>query len=128
MVVEDEVDGSSKPTSFGVNVEYNAYTLIEEVMKKSLTIAPTHCEVFVTELDDRAAMLRVLQALSSLVTLLTEKEKYGGTPTLSKLDANHDSSIPIIFYVEYACTFATPQKTSRTVVKVDEKNVAFVRF
>ncbi|KAK7405746.1 hypothetical protein VNO78_07355 [Psophocarpus tetragonolobus] len=59
-----------------------------ELMKKSLTISPTHCEIFVTELAGRASILRVLQALSSLVTLLTEKEKD----------------------------------------RVDEKNVAFVKF
>ncbi|KAK7405748.1 hypothetical protein VNO78_07357 [Psophocarpus tetragonolobus] len=59
-----------------------------ELMKKSLTISPTHCEIFVTELAGKASILRVLQALSSLVTLLTEKEKD----------------------------------------RVDEKNVAFVKF
>ncbi|KAK7405756.1 hypothetical protein VNO78_07365 [Psophocarpus tetragonolobus] len=47
----------------------------KELMKKSLTISPTHCEIFVTELAGRASILRVLQALSSLVTLLSEKEK-----------------------------------------------------
>ncbi|KAK7385406.1 hypothetical protein VNO78_31123 [Psophocarpus tetragonolobus] len=256
-----KVDASSKPTSSGVNVECelhgvlgnlpkeelrllcsllaqeglsdNAYTLVAEVMKKLVTIAPTHCELFVTELaeavqkltssamnelrifseamkallsttsTDGAAILRVLQALSSLVTLLTEKEKHRGTPALSEVweinsaleplwhelscciskiesysestsefltssstlvskpsgvmpplpagsqnilpyiesffvvceklhpaqpDANHDSSIPVISDVEYACTSATPQKASGTAVKVDEKNVAFVRF
>ncbi|KAK7407179.1 hypothetical protein VNO78_08877 [Psophocarpus tetragonolobus] len=76
----------------------------------------------------RAAILRALQALNSLVTLLIEKEKDRGTPTLFELDANHDSTIPVIFYVEYACISVTPQKASGTTVKVDEKNVAFVKF
>ncbi|KAK7393557.1 hypothetical protein VNO78_22115 [Psophocarpus tetragonolobus] len=80
MIVEDEI----------------MHILVAEVMKKSLTIAPTHCEVFVTELVGR--------------------------------DANHDSNIPAIFYVEYACTSATPQKASGTAMKIDEKNMAFVKF
>lgn len=83
----------------------NAYTLVAEVMKKLVAIAPTHCHLFITELanavqtltksamvelrmfgeavkallsttsSDGAAILRVLQALSSLVTSLVEKEK-----------------------------------------------------
>ncbi|XP_027330727.1 E3 ubiquitin-protein ligase UPL2-like [Abrus precatorius] len=134
-----KVGDSSKPTSSGINVECesqrvlsnlpkaelrllcsllakeglsdNAYTLVAEVMKKLVAIAPTHCELFVTELaeavqrltssamkelrvfseamkallsttsTDGAAILRVLQALSSLVTLLTERENDQGTPT-----------------------------------------------
>ncbi|KAJ7958898.1 E3 ubiquitin-protein ligase UPL1-like [Quillaja saponaria] len=82
----------------------NAYVLAAEVMKKLVAIAPTHCSLFVTELaeavqkltlsamnelrvfgeavkallsttsSDGAAILRVLQALSSLVTSVTEKE------------------------------------------------------
>ncbi|KAL1349596.1 hypothetical protein HN51_026113 [Arachis hypogaea] len=82
----------------------NAYTVVADVMKKLVAIAPTHCQLFVTQLSeavqkltssamdelrlfsealkallstsssDGAAILRVLQALSSLVTLLTEKE------------------------------------------------------
>ncbi|KAK7405735.1 hypothetical protein VNO78_07344 [Psophocarpus tetragonolobus] len=48
--------------------------------------------------------------------------------TIDELDANHDSSIPVIFYVEYACTYVTPQKASGTIVKVNEQNVAFVKF
>jgi E3 ubiquitin-protein ligase HUWE1 len=78
----------------------NAYTLVAEVVKKLVAIAPTHCQLFVTELaeavhnltssamaelrvfseamkallsttsTDGAAILRVLQALSSLVTSL----------------------------------------------------------
>nr|KYP72309.1 E3 ubiquitin-protein ligase UPL1 [Cajanus cajan] len=136
--VSTKADDSSKPTSSGINVECeshgvlsdlpkaelrlmcsllaqeglsdNAYTLVAEVMKKLVAIAPTHCELFVTELaeavqkltssamdelrvfseamkallstssSDGAAILRVLQALSSLVTLLTEKDNDRDTP------------------------------------------------
>ncbi|KAJ4837727.1 hypothetical protein Tsubulata_038110 [Turnera subulata] len=83
----------------------NAYNLVAEVMKKLVAIAPTHCHLFVTELaiavqnltksamdelhlfgeavkallstasSDGAAILRVLQALSSLVASLVENEK-----------------------------------------------------
>ncbi|KAJ1421329.1 HECT, E3 ligase catalytic domain [Sesbania bispinosa] len=42
--------------------------------------------------------------------------------------ASHDSSIPVISDVEYASTSATQQKVSGPAVKVDEKNVAFVRW
>ncbi|KAK7301089.1 hypothetical protein RJT34_11949 [Clitoria ternatea] len=88
----------------------NAYTLAAEVMRKLVAIAPTHCELFVSQLaeavqkltssamnelrvfgeamkallsttsTDGAAILRVLQALSSLVALLTQKEDEIGTP------------------------------------------------
>lgn len=83
----------------------NAYALVAEVMKKLVAIAPTHCNLFITELaeavqkltksamdelhlfgeavkallsttsSDGAAILRVLQALSSLVSSLIEKDK-----------------------------------------------------
>ncbi|MBA0659721.1 hypothetical protein Goklo_011828 [Gossypium klotzschianum] len=83
----------------------NAYSLVAEVMKKLVAIAPSHCHLFISELanavqnlirsamdelklfgeavksllsttsSDGAAILRVLQALSSLVTSITEKEK-----------------------------------------------------
>ncbi|XP_059637615.1 E3 ubiquitin-protein ligase UPL2-like [Cornus florida] len=83
----------------------NAYALVAEVLKKLVAIAPTHCHLFITELadsvnnltksamnelhifgevekalltttsSDGAAILRVLQALSSLVASLNEKEK-----------------------------------------------------
>ncbi|KAM1225513.1 hypothetical protein ACFX13_044968 [Malus domestica] len=83
----------------------NAYTLVAEVMKKLVAIVPTHSNLFITELAEAvrnltraamnelhtfgetvtallstmssvgAAILRVLQALSSLVTSLMEKEK-----------------------------------------------------
>ncbi|XP_022728281.1 E3 ubiquitin-protein ligase UPL2-like [Durio zibethinus] len=83
----------------------NAYNLVAEVMKKLVAISPSHCHLFISELacavqsliksamnelkmvgeavkallsttsSDGAAILRVLQALSSLVTSTTEKEK-----------------------------------------------------
>ncbi|KAJ4962286.1 hypothetical protein NE237_022225 [Protea cynaroides] len=84
----------------------NAYVLVAEVLRKVVAIAPTHCHLFITELADsvqqlsRSAMdelhvfgeaekallsttstsgtaiLRVLQALSSLVSSLRDKEKH----------------------------------------------------
>ena len=98
-----------------VSLSDNAYTLVAEVMKKLVAIAPSHCELFVTELaeavqkltssamnelrvfgeamksllsttsTDGASILRVLQALSSLVTLLTRKENDKGIPALSEV-------------------------------------------
>ncbi|XP_023746600.1 E3 ubiquitin-protein ligase UPL2 [Lactuca sativa] len=83
----------------------NAYALVAEVLKKLVTIAPHHCHLFITELagamknlttsamdelrrfgeiekalitttaSDGAAILRVIQALSSLVTSLNNQEK-----------------------------------------------------
>ncbi|KAH9603413.1 hypothetical protein KSS87_004335 [Heliosperma pusillum] len=85
----------------------NAYTLVSEVLKKMVTIAPSHCQLFIVELvksvhilsksamselrsfgdsegallhsssADGAAILRVLLALSSLVSSLNEEEYYG---------------------------------------------------
>ncbi|KAE8709850.1 E3 ubiquitin-protein ligase UPL2 [Hibiscus syriacus] len=82
----------------------NAYSLVAEVMKKLVAIAPSHCHLFISELadavqkliksamdelkmfseavkallstssSDGAAILRVLQSLSSLVTSITAKE------------------------------------------------------
>ncbi|CAL0305611.1 unnamed protein product [Lupinus luteus] len=135
-----KVDDSSKPTSSGnreseteqvlsnlpqaelrllcsllalEGLSDNAYVIVAEVMKKLVAIAPTHCQLFVTELaaavqkltssakdelrvfsetiesllsttsSDGAAILRVLQALSSLLTSLTEKESDGITLNLS---------------------------------------------
>lgn len=90
---------------FSLSLSDNAYTLVAEVMNKLVVIAPTHCQLFITELadavqkltksgmdelhtfgeaikallstssSDGAAILRVLQALSSLVASLLEKEK-----------------------------------------------------
>ena len=83
----------------------NTYALVAEVMKKLVAISPIHCRLFITELSesvqkltrsamdelrmfgeavkallsttssDGAAILRVLQALSSLVASLIEKGK-----------------------------------------------------
>ncbi|CAL5383970.1 unnamed protein product [Camellia sinensis] len=83
----------------------NAYTMAAEVLKKLVAIAPTHCRLLITELADSmqnltksamdelrifgeaekellttissggAAILRVLQALSSLVASISEKDK-----------------------------------------------------
>ncbi|CAA0843325.1 E3 ubiquitin-protein ligase UPL1 [Striga hermonthica] len=82
----------------------NAYTLVAEVLRKLVTIAPIHCNHFVTELAGSvrsltksaieelqvfgdiekallfttthgAPVLRVLQALSSLVVVLLSKDK-----------------------------------------------------
>lgn len=83
----------------------NAYGLVAEVVKKLVVAAPTHCHLFITELanavqsltksamnelhafgeavkkllsitsSEGAAILRVLQALSSLVATLRDKEK-----------------------------------------------------
>ncbi|KAK7405761.1 hypothetical protein VNO78_07370 [Psophocarpus tetragonolobus] len=83
MVIEDEIMhilvAEVMKKSLTISPTHCEVFVIElvgrEVMKKSLTISPTHCEVFVTELAGKASILRVLQALSSLVTLLTEKEK-----------------------------------------------------
>lgn len=132
-VTSSKVDESSKPSAFGSHRECdahsvllnlpqselrllcsllareglsdNAYSLVAEVLKKLVAIAPTHCHLFITELafsvqnltksamdelhtfgetekallssssSDGAAILRVLLALSSLVASLNEKEK-----------------------------------------------------
>ncbi|XP_043711874.1 E3 ubiquitin-protein ligase UPL2-like [Telopea speciosissima] len=89
----------------------NAYVLVAEVLRKLVAIAPTHCHLFITELADSVqqlsrfamdelrvfgeaentllsttstsgtAILRVLQALSSLISSLHEKEKDQQTPS-----------------------------------------------
>ncbi|XP_051123521.1 E3 ubiquitin-protein ligase UPL2-like isoform X2 [Andrographis paniculata] len=82
----------------------NAYTLAAEVLRKLVTIAPNHCHLFITELSGSvrkltmsaaeelsvfgdmekavlstathgAQVLRVLQALSSLVFIILDKDK-----------------------------------------------------
>lgn len=88
----------------------NAYALVAEVMRKLVAITPTHCNLFITELaeavqnltrsamdelhmfgeavkallstasSDGAAILRVLLALSSLVSSLMEQEKDSQIP------------------------------------------------
>ncbi|XP_061371769.1 E3 ubiquitin-protein ligase UPL1-like [Gastrolobium bilobum] len=131
----------------------NAYGLVAEVMKKLVAIAPIHCQLFVTHLaasvqnltssamdelrifseatksllsttsSDGAAILRVLQALSSLVTLLAEKECDGITPALSEVWEINSALEPlwhelscciskIESYSESASDFFTPSRTS----------------
>lgn len=90
---------------FSCRLSDNAYNLVADVLKKLVAIAPTHCHLFITELansvqsltssamnelhlfeDSEKALLsasssngttilRVLQALSSLIAVLHEKEK-----------------------------------------------------
>ncbi|KAF7817048.1 E3 ubiquitin-protein ligase UPL1-like [Senna tora] len=132
----------------------NAYTLVAEVMKKLVAIAPTHCQLFVTELagaarnmtssamdelrvfseaikallsttsSDGAAILRVLQALSSLVTSLNEKEGDKiAPPALSEVWEINSALEPlwhelscciskIESYSESASDLFTPSRTS----------------
>ncbi|GMY07746.1 E3 ubiquitin-protein ligase UPL2-like [Fagus crenata] len=217
----------------------SAYALVAEVMKKLVANAPTHCHLFITELagavqnlatsamdelgmfgeaveallstssSDGAAILRVLQALSSLVASLNEKEndpqilaekEYTAalsqvrdinsaleplwldlSTCISKIETysesvpdltssktstskpsgvmtplpagsqnilpyiesffvvceklhpvqpgpSHDFSIAVVSEVEDASTSAGQQKTSGLALKVDEKNIAFVKF
>lgn len=90
---------------FECRLSDNAYGLVAEVVKKLVVAAPTHCHLFITELanavqsltksamnelhvfgeaikallsltsSEGAAILRVLQALSSLVATLRDKDK-----------------------------------------------------
>ncbi|KAK7858644.1 e3 ubiquitin-protein ligase upl2 [Quercus suber] len=218
----------------------NAYALVAEVMKKLVANAPTHCRLFITELavavqglarsamselgtfgetldallstssSDGSAILRVLQALSSLVASLKEKEndpkilpekEYTAalsqvwdinsaleplwldlSTCISKIEtysdsvpdlltsskastskpsgvmtplpagsqnilpyiesffvvceklhpvqpgSSHEFSIAAVSEVEDASTSAGQQKTSGHALKVDDKNVAFVKF
>ncbi|KAL2505911.1 E3 ubiquitin-protein ligase UPL1 [Abeliophyllum distichum] len=216
----------------------NAYTLVAEVLRKLVSIAPVHCHLFITELaasvqsltksateelhvfgEVEKALLtsttshgppvfRVLQALSSLVVLLNDKDKNhhekeqaaaisvvwdinvtleplwqelsnciskiethsdtftdlspstsvtvtskppgvmpplpAGTQnvlpyiesffvTCEKLHpgqsgSGHDFGITAVSDVEEAAASASQLKTSGPVMKVEEKNVAFIRF
>lgn len=218
----------------------NAYALVAEVMKKLVANAPTHCRLFITELavavqglarsamselgtfgetldallstssSDGSAILRVLQALSSLVASLKEKEndpkilpekEYTAalsqvwdinsaleplwldlSTCISKIEtysdsvpdlltssktstskpsgvmtplpagsqnilpyiesffvvceklhpvqpgSSHEFSIAAVSEVEDASTSAGQQKTSGHALKVDDKNIAFVKF
>ncbi|XP_044475509.1 E3 ubiquitin-protein ligase UPL2-like isoform X2 [Mangifera indica] len=218
----------------------NAYSLVAEVMNKLVMIAPTHCQLFITELadalqkltksgmdelhvfgeavkallctssSDGAAILRVLQALSSLVGSLIEEEKdqlilpekghsaalsnvwdintaleplwlelstciskiesYSDSstemPTTSRTSttkpssaisplpagaqnilpyiesffvmceklqpaqpgSGHDFGVAVVSEVEDASTSAAQQKTTGPFLKVDEKQMAFVKF
>uniref|UniRef100_A0A5B6ZFI1 HECT-type E3 ubiquitin transferase n=1 Tax=Davidia involucrata TaxID=16924 RepID=A0A5B6ZFI1_DAVIN len=266
-ITSSKADDSSKPSASGVNIECdtqtvllnlpqaelrllcsllareglsdNAYTLVAEVLKKLVAIAPNHCNLFITELadsvqnltksavnelhifgeaektlltttSDGAAILRVLQAVSSLVASLNQKEKdhqilsekehtaalslvwdinaaleplwlelssciskiesysdssldlssmsmistykpSGVMPPLpagtqnilpyiesffvmceklhrGQSGAGHDFGIAAVSDVEDANTSGSQQKTSGTVLKVDEKHIAFVKF
>ncbi|KDO81247.1 hypothetical protein CISIN_1g000014mg [Citrus sinensis] len=218
----------------------NAYTLVADVMNKLVVIAPTHCQLFITELadaiqkltksgmdelhrfgetvkallstssSDGAAILRVLQTLSALVSSLTEKDKdqqilpekehtaalsqvreinaaleplwlelstciskiesfsdsspdlfttaktsaakaFSATSPLpagaqnilpyiesffvmceklhpAQPGSSHDFGVVAVSEVEEASTSSAQQKTSGHVTKVDEKQIAFVRF
>lgn len=106
----------------------NTYALVAEVMKKLVAIAPIHCRLFITELSesiqkltrsamdelhmfgeavkallststsDGAAILRVLQALSSLVASLIEKGK--GSSVLPEKE--HDSALTLVWDINTA--------------------------
>lgn len=95
----------------------NAYTLVAEVLKKLVAITPPHCHLFITELassvqklshsamrelhsfgeaeasllhstsSDGAAILRVLQALSSLVSSMSEKGEQQNIPAKENYSA-----------------------------------------
>ncbi|KAI9097596.1 hypothetical protein K1719_025367 [Acacia pycnantha] len=130
----------------------NAHALVAEVMKKLVAIAPTHRQLFVTELagavqnltssamnelrvfgeaigsllsttsSDGAAILRVLQALSSLASL-TEKENDRISPALSEVWEINSALEPLWHelscciskmesYSESASDLFTPSRTS----------------
>ncbi|XP_054788719.1 E3 ubiquitin-protein ligase UPL2-like [Prosopis cineraria] len=120
----------------------NAYALVAEVMKKLVAIAPTHCHLFVTELagavqnltssamdelrvfseairsllsttsSDGAAILRVLQALSSLVASLTEKENDRITPALSEVWEINSALEPL--WHELSCCISKMESCSES--------------
>ncbi|KAL3023982.1 hypothetical protein AAZX31_04G094700 [Glycine max] len=121
----------------------NAYGLVAEVMKKLVAIAPIHCQLFVTHLaeavrkltssamdelrtfseamkallsttsSDGAAILRVLQALSSLVISLTEKENDGLTPALSEVWGINSALEPL--WHELSCCISKIEAYSESV-------------
>ncbi|KAG6402643.1 hypothetical protein SASPL_134845 [Salvia splendens] len=99
----------------------NAYTLVADVLRKLVAIAPIHCHLFINELAGSvqslthsaieelhlfgdiekallnttthgAPVLRVLQALSSLVVLLREKDKKHQTTP----DTEHNTAISLV--------------------------------
>ncbi|KAE9603819.1 putative aminoacyltransferase, E1 ubiquitin-activating enzyme [Lupinus albus] len=120
----------------------NAYGIVVEVMKKLVAIAPTHCQLFVTELaaavqkltssakdelhvfsetieslfsttsSDGATILRVLQALSSLLTSLTEKESDGITLDLSEVWEIHLALEPV--WHELSCCISKIESYSES--------------
>ncbi|KAG5018915.1 hypothetical protein JHK87_014770 [Glycine soja] len=121
----------------------NAYGLVAEVMKKLVVIAPIHCQLFVTHLaeavrnltssamdelrtfseamkalisttsSDGAAILRVLQALSSLATSLAEKENDGLTPALSEVWGINSALEPL--WHELSCCISKIEVYSESV-------------
>ena len=121
----------------------NAYGLVAEVMKKLVVIAPIHCQLFVTHLaeavrnltssamdelrtfseamkalisttsSDGAAILRVLQALSSLATSLAEKENDGLTPALSEVWGINSALEPL--WHELSCCISKIEAYSESV-------------
>ena len=112
-------------------------------MKKLVAIAPIHCQLFVTHLaeavrnltssamdelrtfseamkalisttsSDGAAILRVLQALSSLVISLTEKENDGLTPALSEVWGINSALEPL--WHELSCCISKIEAYSESV-------------
>ncbi|KAE9587087.1 putative aminoacyltransferase, E1 ubiquitin-activating enzyme [Lupinus albus] len=118
----------------------NAYGIVAEVMKKLVVIAPTHCQLFVTELaaavqkltssakdelhvfsetieallsttsSDGAAILRVLQALSSLLTTMTDSD--GKTPALS--EAWEITSVLEPLWLELSCCISKIESYSES--------------
>ncbi|KAK6938058.1 Ubiquitin-associated domain, partial [Dillenia turbinata] len=106
----------------------NAYSLAAEILKKLVAIAPKHCHLFIsvlsesvksltkcamdelrifgeaekallsTDSSDGAAILRVLQALSSLVSSLSDKEK--SNPAL--LEKEHAAALSQVWDINTA--------------------------
>ncbi|XP_047978963.1 E3 ubiquitin-protein ligase UPL2-like [Salvia hispanica] len=105
----------------------NAYTLVADVLKKLVAVAPIHCHLFVSELAGSvqslthsaieelrifgdvekallsttthgAPVLRVLQALSSLVVLLLDKDKKHQTIP----DTEHNTTISLVWDINTA--------------------------
>ncbi|KAL8490394.1 hypothetical protein ACS0TY_025562 [Phlomoides rotata] len=105
----------------------NAYTLVAEVLRKLVAIAPVHCHLFITELASSvqsltqsaaeelrvfgdierallcttthgAPVLRVLQALSSLVIILLDKDnKHQSLP-----DTERNAAISLVWDINAA--------------------------
>ncbi|KAM7259413.1 hypothetical protein ACFE04_015154 [Oxalis oulophora] len=108
----------------------NAYALVAEVMKKLVAITPKHCRLFITELaeaaqnltksamnelhlfgeavsallgtssSDGAAILRVLQAVSSLVSSACEKETDKDKQILDENE--HNASLGLVKHINTA--------------------------
>ncbi|KAL1540220.1 HECT-type E3 ubiquitin transferase [Salvia divinorum] len=105
----------------------NAYTLVADVLRKLVAIAPIHCHLFISELAGSvqslthsaieelhlfgdiekallsttthgAPVLRVLQALSSLVVLLRDKDKKHQTIP----DTEHNTTMSLVWDINTA--------------------------